>query len=331
MKKIVIDLMGSDLGEKEIFLGGIMAAKSLTDYGFVFVGNWAEIEKDNKLLQAFNDKSVASRLEFIDAKEVFLNTDSPMDIPHGREETSLVKGFLKTAGDDDVIAFLSCGSTGGLLVGSIFRLGLVPGLRFPTLASPALDRYLNRFTIVDCGANLDCDAKTLLKFGKLGSAFASCYVKGTKSPRVALLNVGKEKGKGNAVLKEAYPLFEESSLNFVGNIEGDSVYNGLADVVVCDGYAGNVLIKACEHLSEVVLSMVRESFADVKDADDRVAAIRAKFNYNEEGTAIVLGSKKICLKGHGTSKRKTILSGCLLADELYRNGFLEAMGNALVG
>ena len=323
MKKIVIDLMGSDLGKEEILAGALEAIEALPEYGFVLVGSFTENDKNNSVLQRY-----CERVELIQADEVFLNTDSPMEIPKGKEETSLVKSLVKLASDDDCVAFLSCGSTGGLLVGSIFRVGLVSGLKMPALASHALSKNLQRFVIVDCGANLDVDGKTLLKFGRLGIALEKSFAL-KENPRVGLLNVGKEKGKGNALLKSAYPLFESSDMNFVGNIEGDHVFNDEADVIICDGFAGNVLIKSADHVSKVVLDMVMNELPESEESKALYAKIRARFNYNEEGAAIVLGSKKICLKGHGSASRKTILSSCLQADQLYRGGFIEAVASAL--
>ena len=323
MKKIVIDLMGSDLGKEEILAGAFEAVEALPDYGFVLVGDFTENDKNNEVLHRYFE-----RIELIQADSIFLNTDSPMEIPKGRDDTSLVKSLVKLASDDDCVALLSCGSTGGLLVGSIFRLGLVKGLKMPALASHALSKSMQRFVIVDCGANLDVDEKSLLKFGRLGIALEKSFA-GKGNPRVGLLNVGKEKGKGNALLKAVYPLFENSGMNFAGNIEGDHVFNDEADVIICDGFAGNVLIKSADHVSKVVLDMVMNELPKSEANEAIYKKIRARFNYNEEGAAIVLGSRKICLKGHGSASRKTILSSCLQADILYRGGFIEAVASAL--
>lgn len=323
MKRIVIDLMGSDKGEEEIFLGALSAAKALPDYCFALVGNVSE--KNKRLL---SEEGLSSRIEIIDAPVTFLNTDSPMEIVKGRDETSLVTSLKRLAEDDDCIALLSFGSTGGLLVGSIFRLGLLSGLKMPALASHAYDKDLSRFIIVDCGANLDCEPKTLLRFAHLGSALSKSFAH-KENPRVGLLNVGKEKGKGNALIKATYPLFEGSDLNFVGSIEGDDIFDGMADVIVADGFVGNVLIKSADHLSKVVLDMVRKELPEIADERGIYDRIRARFNYNEEGAAVVLGSRKICLKGHGTSSKKTVLSACLQADELYRGHLIEEIKKAL--
>lgn len=246
-----------------------------------------------------------------------------MDLVKGKDETSLVKGLNLLKEDDECIAMISAGSTGGFLVGSIFRLGLIEGIRFPALASPMINIHEKWFALLDCGANLDVDAKSLLKFAKMGSALMKSAFGQIENPRVGLLNVGKEETKGNAVTKEAYPMFKESSLNFVGNIEGHEIYLDKADVITCDGFVGNVFLKGAEALSMVIEKIVYNFGKDDPNIQKACSYIHKNFNYNEEGAAIFLGPKKICLKAHGHATSNTIVSSIRFAVTLHEGNFIE--------
>lgn len=322
MKKIVIDTLGADRGIDVFVKGAILAKETYPDYMIVFVGN------ENELLPIIKESGL-KEYEIVDAKEVFLNTDSPMDLVKGKDETSLVKGLVKLKNDDECVAMISAGSTGGFLVGSIFRLGLIEGVKFPALASPMINIHEKWFALLDCGANLDIDAKTLLKFAKMGTALMKSAFGNLENPRVGLLNVGKEETKGNAMAKEAYGLLKESNLNFVGNVEGHEIYLDKADVIACDGFVGNIFLKGAEALS-MVLEKIMLNFG--KDDPNIIKAsqyIHKNFNYNDEGAAIFLGPRKICLKAHGHATEKTILSAIRFAVTLNEGSFIENLNKEL--
>ena len=322
MKKIVIDTLGADKGLDVFIEGAFLAKEAYPNYKIVLVGNKEEIEEKLR-------KSKLDNCEVIDAKEAFKNTDSPMDLVKGKNETSLVKGLETLKNDDECVAMISAGSTGGFLVGSIFRLGLIEGVKFPALASPMINIHGNWFALLDCGANLDIDAKTLLKFSKMGSALMKSAFGSLENPRVGLLNVGKEETKGNALAKEAYGLLKESNLNFIGNIEGHEIYLDKADVIACDGFVGNVFLKGAEALSMVIEKIVLNFGKDDPNIINAAKFIHKNFNYNEEGAAIFLGPKKICLKAHGHATGHTILSAIRFAVTLHEGNFIENINKEL--
>ena len=322
MKKIVIDTLGADKGIDVFVKGAILARETYPNYKVVFVGNKEELEQSIS-------KTNLDEYEIVDAKESFLNTDSPMDLVKGKNETSLVKGLEALKNDDECVAMISAGSTGGFLVGSIFRLGLIEGIKFPALASPMINIHEKWFALLDCGANLDIDAKTLLKFSKMGTALMKSAFGNLENPRVGLLNVGKEETKGNALAKEAYGLLKESNLNFIGNIEGHEIYLDKADVIACDGFVGNIFLKGAEALS-MVLEKIMLNFG--KDDPNIIAAskyIHKNFNYNDEGAAIFLGPRKICLKAHGHATEHTILSAIRFAVTLHEGNFIDNLNKEL--
>jgi len=322
MKKILIDTLGADKGIDVFVEGAFLAEETYKDYVYVLVG-------DKEKLQESINRVGLKNYEIIDAKETFLNTDSPLDLIKGRGETSLAKSLDTLKGDDECVAMISAGSTGGFLVGSIFRLGLFEGIKFPALASPMINIHEKWFALLDCGANLDIDAKTLVKFAKMGSALMKSAFGSIENPRVGLLNVGKEETKGNAMTKEAFGLLKESNLNFVGNIEGHEIYLDKADVIACDGFVGNVFLKGAEALS-MVLEKIVLNFG--KEDPNIIAAtkyIHKNFNYNEEGAAIFLGPKKICLKAHGHASANTILSAVRFAVTLHEGNFIENIAKEL--
>ena len=324
MRKIIIDTLGIDSGLDVLIQGAIDSAKVYPDYTIVLVGPKNDIEES--ITRLGGDVNV---FDIINAEVEFKSTDSPMDLLRERDETSLVTSLKKLKDDNDAVAMITCGSTGAFLVGSIFRLGLVEGVKRPALASPMINIHQKWFALVDCGANLDSDAKTLVKFAKMGSALMRSAFGNIENPRVGLLNVGKEPTKGNTVLKETYPLLQESSLNFIGNIEGHDIYLDKADVVVTDGFAGNVFLKGASALAEICEKIVLMNDKNDPNIQKASQTIHKMFNYNEQGAAIVLGSKKICLKAHGTATSETIVSSVRFAVNLDRGNFIKHMEEEL--
>ena len=316
MKKIVMDVMGADKGLTPFVKGAELSNRQYPDYRIVFVGNKEVLEEEIKNASLIN-------YEIVDAKEVFLNTDSPMDLVKGKDETSLVKALKLLKEDDECVAMVSAGSTGGFLVGSIFRLGLINGIKFPALASPMIKIHQKWFALLDCGANLDIDSKTMIKFAKMGTALMKSAFGNIENPRVGLINVGKEETKGNALAKESYQLLKESNLNFVGNIEGHEIYLDKADVLVCDGFVGNVFLKGAEALSQIIEQIIRNMVPNNEEVSKACDFVHKNFNYNEEGAAVFLGPRKICLKAHGHASENTILSSIRFAVTLHEGNFID--------
>ena len=322
MKKIIIDTLGGDNGPSVFIKGAYLASRDFHDYFFIFIGPKDELQKELDLYPDFHN------YEIIDCNEIYPNEESPLNIARGRDETSLATG-LNLLKEDDNVAFISSGSTGAFLVGSIFKVGLFDGLKFPCLASPMINIHEKWFTLLDCGANLDVNAKTLVKFAKMGTALMKSSFGEIYNPRVGLLNVGKEETKGNALAKEAYPLLKETNLNFVGNIEGHEIYLDKADVIVCDGFVGNVFLKGAEALSMVIESIFRQKGNNDPKINEIADYVHKNFNYNDEGAAIFLGPKKICLKCHGHASEKTVYSAIKFASNLDKGNFISHMKEEL--
>jgi glycerol-3-phosphate acyltransferase PlsX len=208
--------------------------------------------------------------------------------------------------------FISMGSTGASMAASVFLLGKFPGLERPTLGGP-FNGLAPQTTIIDIGANVDCKPVQLLNFGALGASFQRSYM-GFNNPRVGLLSVGSEEGKGNKLVQEAFELFKSSGLNFVGNVEGNEVFTDKADVIVCDGFVGNVLLKYTEGMAEAAARYL----AKVLGVDSpAVKAISGLALAEEHGAAPLFGVNGLALAGHGRAKGEGIAASVLLAKHAF--------------
>ena len=324
MKKIIVDIMGADNGPEMLIKGVLDAMDIYTDIGIIFVGNKDIINKyctENE------------RTEIIHTDDFISNNENPQEIFTGRDNCSIAISYKRLKEDDDCIGMLSAGSTGALLIGSICRLGLIKGLK-----TPALSSYLPVFTgnlvcLIDCGANIVCSAKDLQKFALMGNAFKES-VDPEKTPRVALLSVGKEEGKGNPLTKEAYSLLKELPINFIGNIEGSDLVTDGADVIVTDGFSGNILLKSTEAAGLVARGIVDcIAKSQAKENDELIKTIKQaltlNFNFNAMGGATFLGTKKTVIKMHGSAVRETPASCIEQLLRLEKAGFKEKIEKAL--
>ena len=302
MKKIIIDVLGSDLGPEELKKGVIEAAKLHPDISFVLAGG------------------SAASFECLPATDYIRPDEPAMSIFKGRDDSSMAMALNYLKDDPDCIGLLSAGNTGALMVGSIFRLGLKQGLKTPALSTLLPNTKGGMTTLVDCGANVNIEAANLKDFALLGSEFASRMF-AIEKPRVALLNVGREEGKGNALSAEAYGLLkaldEEGRIHFIGNAEGYDIISGYADVIVCDGFAGNIVLKLTEAVGKTALQIVNE--AKEKTPSDGWNEVSGKltdlFVFNERGGATFLGTAKPVIKMHGCATKDTVVS-CV--DQLLR-------------
>ncbi len=300
MKKIIIDTLGADNGAELIINGVISALKNNVDFFPILVGPKSLI--DTCFNKAGYDTSI---YEVIDTNEFISGSDAPTCIFGGKNNTSMALALDRLKTDSDCIALASAGNTGVLLVGSICRVGLLPSLKFPALCSalPCASEE-NLLCLVDCGANIDCTSADLVRFAKMGNVFSSCYCQ-IASPRIGLMSVGREDQKGTTVTKEAFGLLSNLGLNFIGNLEGSDIVSGYADVIVCDGYAGNLLLKATEAVGKAAMDVVSR-IADKELAQKINAELFKKFDFNSQGAATFLGVKKIITKMHGSAKETTV-------------------------
>ena len=298
--KIFVDAMGGDLAPQAPVEGAIEALRRYPQIEVVLAGVIPEIEK-----YLVNCNDVRSRIELLDAPEVITNEESPVMGVRRKVNSATVKGMLALR-NKEVDGFVSAGSTGAVLAGGMFRLGRIPGIERPALA-PTLPNGKGYFLLIDCGANVDCKPEYLVQFGLMGDAYMR-GVMGIENPRVGLINIGAEAEKGNALVKETYPLMEKAPYNFVGNVEARDVMADTADVMVADGFAGNLILKNTEGVAMALLKIIKgEMMADTRG---KIAGLIGKpafkrvkklMDYTEVGGAPLLGVQGAVVKAHGSS------------------------------
>ena len=320
--KIILDAMGGDHAPKAPVMGALQAAK---DFGaqITLVGRGEEI------LNVLRDQGIADLpegVEIANADEVVDMHDDPANVIRKKKNSSMVIGLrMLTEGQGD--AFVSAGSTGALLSGATLIVKRVKGIRRAAMGPVMPNKAGGKTVILDCGANAECTPEFLLQFGLVGSLYAKKYL-GVENPKVGLLNIGTEDTKGTPLQKEAYVLLKDAAdkgiLNFVGNVEARDVPLGAVDVVVCDGFAGNVLLKSIEGTAMFMGSLMSKMFK--KNIISKLAAalvmgdikaFKKLLDYREIGGTQFLGIKKPVIKAHGSS------------DELaFRNAVKQAMDAA---
>ena len=323
MKKIIIDTLGSDNGCVPVVTGAIRALKENKDISLVFVGNTSDIEEIIKKHDADS-----KRISIIHTQEFVPDDALPMCVFRDCDNTSMVMSLEHLKNTEDCIGVISAGNTGALLVGTIFRLGLVPGLRSPALATALPCKKDGKVCLVDCGANTDCIANDLARFAVMGNAFIKA-LEGIENPKVALMSVGPSEHKGNALIKEAYPLIKALPVNFIGNIEGNDLVNSKADVIVTDGFTGNVLLKNTEAAGMAAISVIESMGGDLPEYKNITNELRRMFAFNDLGGAVFLGASKTVVKMHGCANEDTAYSCVNLLLNLESRDFSKNVAAAI--
>lgn len=328
MKTVIVDIYGADIGPKPIIAGALQALDAFPELGLCFIGQEELIRQQVQLSGADT-----SRITVRDTADYIRNEESPMEAFRGRDTASLVMGLKELKENPQAIGFISPGNTGALLVGSIFRLGLIPQIKKPALCSVIPCQDGKMLGILDCGANLDCTGNDLVHYALMGSALMRCLGY-AQSPRVGLLSVGAEDTKGSALTLEAFAKLKTLPVNFVGNLEGYDVVNDVADVVVTDGFSGNILLKTIEGVGKSAIRAVEDAMrGSSPEAQPALEALKARleraYDFNPRGGATFLGTVKPVIKMHGSATQYTPFS-CI--DQLmrleaadYRNAVQEAM------
>lgn len=324
MTHIYLDAMGGDNAPQCTVEGALEALRADQDLKITLAGPLSQLEP---LLEDAQD--VRDRILLDDAPQIITNHDAPVMAVRQKKESAVVKGMLAVR-DGLADGFVSAGSTGATLAGGMFRLGRINGVERPALA-PLLPNGRGFFCLIDCGANVDCLPQYLPQFGVMGSAYMRC-VRGVEKPRVGLVNIGAEAEKGNALSKAAYPLMEKAPFHFVGNIEGRDITADLADVVVSDGFSGNLILKFMEGVAGTLLGMVkRELLADTRGkigaliSKPAFGRIKKAMDYTEVGGAPLLGVKGVVVKAHGSSKAHAIACAVGQAALMARKGLVQAI------
>ena len=307
-QKILIDAFGADFPDQ--IISGIADVLELDEQvELVVTGNADYIKKILKK-RVFDRR----RLELVDCKEVVTNDDAPVEAILTKKNSSLCVGLKLLRDREDIGCMISAGNTGAVIAGSVLILGRELSCDRPTLLT-VLPNDKGGFTcLADCGANVDCKPHNLLKFGEYASDYSK-KVLGVKNPKVALLSVGTEDKKGNALTKEAFKLLKESSLNFVGNVESGASLSGEVDVVVADGFSGNVLLKSIESTAKSVskrtlalLEKYSQEEGDTKFVSKAFDEFTELLNLNLYGGAILLGTKKPIVKAHSYANAQTVIN-----------------------
>lgn len=317
MIKIVVDGFGGDGAPFEVVKGIVEAININSDIHIVVTGK-EDILKGEFAKYKYNPEQVT----ILSADEVITNDDVPTSAIRTKRNSSLVVAFDYARVNDDCVGLISAGSTGAVLTGAFMKLGRLKGIYRPALC-PILPTITGGMTgICDSGANMDCKPEYIGQFALMGSAYLKTL--GVENPRVALLNVGTEEHKGDAKTKECFDILKGlgDKINFVGNMEGRDVMSGDYDLVVTDGFAGNVLLKstegACKILLKTLKTEIKAGFFSKIGALFMSRAFRNvknKMDYNKYGGAVLLGCKKLLVKGHGSSKAGSIAS-CI--NQVYR-------------
>ncbi len=301
--KIVIDSFGGDHGVGEIARAIVKVLETHKDIELIVTGNKNSLEQE---LAALNFSS--DRLTIIHTTEYVTNDDSPVTAIREKKDSSLVRAFDILKENDDVKGLLSLGSTGAVLSGGFMKIGRIRGISRPALC-PALPTITGgNVYIMDCGANMDCKPENLCDFAVMGKAYLENVI-GIKNPRIALLSVGTEPHKGNVLVHDVYGSLEGMDINFVGNMEARDLLSGKYDLVVCDGFSGNVLLKSTEGAILSLLSILKNKiksrtlskigYVFMKKTFDELRGI---MDYNNHPGAVFIGCKKLIAKAHGSSK-----------------------------
>lgn len=305
--RIYIDAMGGDFAPVSTVGGAIEALSRYKNIEITLGGQKEEIEKE------LNTHSYNTNLIHIDeCSENISNHESPTMAIRKKKDSAIVKAMLMLQ-KGEIDAFVSSGSTGALLAGGMFKLGRIKGIDRPAIAT-LIPHAHGQFLLLDSGANVDCQARYLLQFAHMGSAYMQ-GVLGIENPRVGLINIGAEEEKGDALRKEVFPMLAKSSLNFIGNVEARDIPSGVADVLICDGFVGNIILKYTEGLGKTLMGMLKsEIMADKRSTIGAVLAkpafrrFKKSMDYSEIGGAPLLGVNGIIVKAHGSSNGHAICS-----------------------
>ncbi|ACL69781.1 phosphate acyltransferase PlsX [Halothermothrix orenii] len=314
--RIVIDGMGGDKAPEEIIKGAVSALDSYEDIELIITG----IEKHlNRELNKYNFPE--DRVKIIPASEIISMNESPSKALRKKKDSSIVKG-INLVKEDKATAFISAGNTGAVMAGGLFLLGRLPSIKRPAIATVFPSRNGGTL-VIDAGANVDSKPENLNQFAIMGQIYSK-HVLGVKNPRVGLLSIGEEQAKGNQLTKGAFSLLDEDKriINFVGNVEGRDIFNGSCDVVVCDGFVGNVVLKTTEGAASYIFDLIKDTFN--KNILTKLSGLMIKpflkkqmalVDYRQYGGAPLLGVNGVVIISHGSSNSTAIKNAIKVAKE----------------
>lgn len=325
--KIAVDAMGGDYAPGEIVKGALKAAEIYPDIQIILVG-----QKD-KILENIPGNALRPNMEIYEASEVIGMDEHPAAAIKKKKDSSIVVATrLVKEGYAD--ALVSAGSTGAQMASALLGLGRIKGINRPAIGT-VLPTLQSGKLLLDVGANPDAKPENLLQYGMMGSIYAE-EILGIQNPKVALLNIGSEEGKGNELTQGAYELFKKSSLNFIGNIEGRDIPYGTADVIVCDAFVGNIVLKTIEGMASSIFKLIKEKIT--ANSVRKMGALLIKpglkeiaqtLDYAEYGGAPLLGVNGNSIICHGSSKEIAILNAVRVAKECIEQKIIEKISERL--
>ena len=328
--KVVVDAMGGDNAPAEIVKGAVEAVNERKDIKVFLTGRKPVV--DAQLQNYTYDKD---QIEVVDAQEVIETAEPPVVAIRKKKNSSIVVG-LNMVKKKEADAFVSSGSTGAVLVGGQLIVGRIKGIERPPLA-PLIPTKNGVALLVDCGANVDARPSHLVQFAKMGSIYMENVV-GVKNPKVGIVNIGSEEEKGNALVKGTYPLLKEcKDINFVGSIEARDIPSGACDVVVCEAFVGNVILKLYEGVGATLISKVKEGM--MGSLRSKIGALLVKpalkatlksFDASQYGGAPLLGLNGLVVKSHGSSKSVEIKNSIIQCVQFTRQGISEKIRENII-
>ncbi len=321
--KIAVDAMGGDYAPSEIVKGAVEAARNY-NIGVILVGNEKIIREE---LAAYNTQN--PDISVVHATEIIEMGEQPAVALRRKKDSSIVVG-TRLVKEKHADAIVSAGSTGAAMGAALLGLGRIKGIDRPAIAS-LIPTLKGRLLLLDVGANSESKPTNLLQFGIMGEIYAQ-KIMGCPKPKVALLNIGEEETKGNELYIESYRLLKKANLNFTGNIEGREITSGVADVVVCDGFVGNIVLKFGEGLATDLMIMIKEElrkniFVKIGAAliFTQAKGLRKKIDYAETGGAPLLGVNGVCIICHGSSHARAITNAIRVAKECVERSVVECI------
>jgi glycerol-3-phosphate acyltransferase PlsX len=320
--KIVVDAMGGDKDIPDINIeGALHSIKEVENLEIILVGPKKIIEERLDFLsKKFFLKKYFKNLMIINAEEVVSMEDQPSKVLRTKQNSSIAVG-IKLLKDNLADGFVSAGNSGVIMAFALTQLGTVKNVSRPAIAA-VLPTLNSSCVVLDVGANVDCKPSQLVELAYIGSIYSE-YMLGKKEPKVALLSIGSEDTKGNQQVLEAYKILKQTKLNFIGNIEGKDIPFGVTDVVITDGFVGNIILKFGEGVSEMLLSLIKQALKKHPFAMlslpfvwNAIRDIRKKVDFTEYGGAPLLGLEKVCIISHGRSNAKAIKNAIKVATQM---------------